>query len=588
MDNKREPLPRTSGKTRGKFLSRSAQFLAGVGLLGAGNEYALAQTTQGSENAPAPRGRPYNIVFIICDQRVEKLLAGSDYTLPAMQALAARGVTFSNHFISSAQCSPSRASFLTGQPPQVTGVIDQMQFSWVHSLKPDMPNMGSVLKSMGYKTAYFGKFEMDQSILDPKPDVNYVDAGKPYGFDVFSAGGDIGSTPDSGYDNDPFIAGESVRYLNENVPDAYRSGDPFFMVASFVNSHDIMYGDGNVPGQPEVQKPVLPIAMPPIPTNSIYEHEWEFTLPASLTESLSAPGVPDALAEYKKGWDGWSGTIPTDRKDMWTIFYNYYLNAIRDLDQSIQQIVDAIDQLNDWNNTVVIFTADHGELGGAHGGLKGKGPFVYEENIHVPLIIAHPNAKKGSTCAALTSHLDLLPTFVGLTGADPSKHPAVVKTLPGHDFSSTIAAPEKAGLTDIRPAILFNYVGPATVDAAFLYKTMYTQFTNQVSPPLSQANLTKRGLLALAYDGRYKFGRYYAPTGCNTPRTIEEIFANNDVQLFDLQNDPQEMTNLAVDRATNRELILRMNALLNDLMEKEVGPNACELLTKAMGISTST
>ena len=41
--------------------------------------------------------------------------------------------------------------------------------------------------------------------------------------------------------------------------------------------------------------------------------------------------MPDALAEYKKGWDGWSGTIPTDRKDMWTIFYDYYLNAIRTL-----------------------------------------------------------------------------------------------------------------------------------------------------------------------------------------------------------------------------------------------------------------
>ena len=55
------------------------------------------------------------------------------------------------------------------------------------------------------------------------------------------------------------------------------------------------------------------------------------------------------------------------------------------------------------------------------------------------------------------------------------------------------------------------------------------------------------------------------------------------MQLFDLQNDPQEVHNLAVDRDANRALILRMNALLNDLMLKEVGPNDCELLTKAMG-----
>jgi arylsulfatase len=112
---------------------------------------------------------------------------------------------------------------------------------------------------------------------------------------------------------------------------------------------------------------------------------------------------------------------------------------------------------------------------------------------------------------------------------------------------------------------------------------MDTQFMNETSPPLSEANLTKRGLLALVFDGRYKFGRYYAPTACNTPRTIEEVLKNNDVQLFDLQTDPQEVQNLALDPGKNQALILRMNALLNDLMAKEVGTNDCELLTSAMG-----
>src|SRR5262249_57902225 len=64
-----------------------------------------------------------------------------------------------------------------------------------------------------------------------------------------------------------------------------------------------------------------------------------FKLPPSLTESLTAHGMPGALLEYKKGWDGWSGTIPTDRKDMWGIYYNYYLTSIRDEDRSIQPVV---------------------------------------------------------------------------------------------------------------------------------------------------------------------------------------------------------------------------------------------------------
>src|SRR5215467_8246436 len=301
-----------------------------------------------------PGKPPYNIVFIIVDQRTYRLLAAPDYSLPALDTIAKHGVSFQNHYIATAMCSPSRATFLTGRPPQFHHVIDQMQYDFVPTLNPDIPNVGSVLKGLGYKTAYFGKFEMDKAILDPKPTVNYSRAAQPYGFDVFSAGGDIGSDPLSGYDNDPFIAGESVRWLRVNAPEARRTGQPFFMVASFVNPHDIMFGDGNVPGKPPVQKPVSPEVTPPAPRNSIYEKKWSFTLPASLQESLTAPGMPSTLREYQKGWDGWSGVIPTDRKDMWTIFYNYYLNTIRDSDRDIQQIVDALNNMDLWRNTVVV------------------------------------------------------------------------------------------------------------------------------------------------------------------------------------------------------------------------------------------
>ena len=81
------------------------------------------------------------------------------------------------------------------------------------------------------------------------------------------------------------------------------------------------------------------------------------------------------------------------------------------------------------------------------------------------------------------------------------------------------------------------------------------------------------------FDGRYKFGRYYAPTAFNTPRTLEQIFKNNDVQLFDLDSDPDEVHNLAVEPEKNRATLLRMNGLLNDLIAKEVGVNDGRFLT---------
>src|SRR6516165_2019789 len=545
--------------------------------------YAIAQAqgytpreTQEGQPVLTDAGKPaYNIIFVISDQRSYRLFAGKDYSLPAIDAIARHGVTFRNHYIASAMCSPSRAAFLSGQPPQVNGVFDQMQYDFVPTLSPDLPNVGSVLKGLGYKTAYFGKFEMDKKILNPEPTVNYSTAAQPYGFDVFGAGGDIGSYPRSGFENDLFIAGESVRWLRETASETRRTGQPFFMVASFVNPHDIMFGNGNIPGQAPVQVAVIPQVIPPPPANSIYQKKWAFTLPASLQESLTAPGMPGALLEYNKGWNGWSGTIPTNRKDMWSIFYNYYLNTIRDEDRALQEIVDVLDDMDLWRDTVVIFTADHGEMGGAHGGLKGKGPFAYEANAHVPLVIAHPAGKAGAATTALTSHIDLLPTFAGLTGLPDANRPAAVKALPGRFFSELLVAPERAGVDAVRPGVLFNYVGVSTVDGDYLNKLMsaLAVAVPQPPPPVTQVKLDKRGFLSFVFDGRYKFARYYAPAAFNTPQTLEEILKSNDVQLFDLQSDPDEMRNLVLDLENNRATILRMNSLLNELMAKEVGVN---------------
>jgi arylsulfatase len=528
------------------------------------------------------RKSPYNVIFVICDQESYRLFAREDYQLPARQALARRGVTFTNHYISTAVCTPSRALFLTGTPPQVNGVFDQMSFGYVPNLPTKIPNVGSVLKGLGYRTAYFGKFECNLDILLAKKTENTSAAMRPYGFDVYNPDGDNRGGPLDGYVGDTYAAGEGVRWLRENALGLRAQRQPFFMVASFVNPHDIMFIDANVPGKPPVQKAVAPGVLWPPPPSALYERQWRFTLPRSLQESLKAPGMPAALGEYDRGWSKFFGVIPTDRKDMWSVYYNYYLNCLRDSDRSIQQIVDAMNDLDLWKDTVVVFTADHGEMAGAHGGLRGKGPMCYEANAHVPLIIAHPDAKAGTSCAALTCHLDLLPTFVGLTGVPEDKRPAAIKKLAGRDFSGLIADPAKAGLHQVRPAVLFNYVGISTVDGDFATAVLVRALARKGPPPLTEIKLDKRGFLAFVFDGRYKLGRFYAPNGFNTPKTLEQLFKHNDVQVFDLKEDPDEMRNLALDPNKNRELILRLNGLLNEFMAREVGPNDGSFLPKSV------
>ena len=145
-------------------LSAVAMWAFVVGCSAIANAQAAAPQGQTATGKP-----PYNIVFIIVDQRTYRLLAGPDYSLPGIDAIARHGVRFENHFIATAMCTPSRATFLTGRPPQYHHVIDQMQYSYVPTLDPKIPNVASVLKGLGYKTAYFGKFEMDKENLYPKP-----------------------------------------------------------------------------------------------------------------------------------------------------------------------------------------------------------------------------------------------------------------------------------------------------------------------------------------------------------------------------------------------------------------------------------
>ena len=88
--------------------------------------------------------------------------------------------------------------------------------------------------------------------------------------------------------------------------------------------------------------------------------------------------------------------------------------------------------------------------------------------------------------------------------------------------------------------------------------------------------------MSFVFDGQYKFARYYAPAAFNCPQTLRDIFKQNDVQLFDLSNDPDELQNLALKPESHKDVILRMNALLNELMAKEVGKNDGAFLPAAV------
>ena len=135
------------------------------------------------------------------------------------------------------------------------------------------------------------------------------------------------------------------------------------------------YAAANPKGQRiQVSKIGATITHPP--NNRLYKKHWHSPLSPSHYQPIDAPGRPDAQMQYHLGWSAAWGTIPVHRVDMWKIFYNYYLNLIRDTEQNLQMLLEAMGNLGLWKNTVVVSTADHGELSGSHGASAAKGRFL--------------------------------------------------------------------------------------------------------------------------------------------------------------------------------------------------------------------
>ena len=264
----------------------------------------------------------------------------------------------------------------------------------------------------------------------------------------------------------------------------------------------------------------------------------------------------------------------------WQSLQDYYLNCIADCDQHVERVLKELDDLGIAETTIVVMTSDHGELAGAHS-MHGKGATAYREQLDVPLWIRHPAyaTNAGKECKAVTSHLDITPTilgFAGVTGDQSNKHAPALK---GHDLSVLLKSPETAQVNAVRDAALYNFNMWLYQDSEFMGEVYKAVSGGQNVADLGlKLDLNKRGAIRSVTDGRYRFSRYFSPKQHNLPKTVEEIFQYNDVELFDLESDPNEMNNLAVDQRANGELLLAMNEKLTNTIEGEVGSDEGEFL----------
>jgi arylsulfatase len=342
------------------------------------------------------------------------------------------------------------------------------------------------------------------------------------------------------------------------------------MAVNFVNPHDIMSFDYG--GHSGVEMPAaLAHAVKTLPAAAIplYETRWDVELPPSVDDDL-ADAAP-AVREYAAMMETVFGAVPDE--DAWRAGISFYLNCLRDVDRHVGVVLDALEASGHADDTVVIFTADHGELAGSHG-LRQKGNVVYDENFHVPFVLRHPDFDGGATTDALASAVDLAPTILDIAGLDHAAVAAQFPELAGHSLLPAVAG------RPVREGVLTAVESVLVLDAGFWRQFGEPDAAQRLGSGELRPDWTKRGFLRGYTDRRYTFGRYFSPLEPNRPRDIAELFANNDVVLYDRDNDPAETANLAND-PIHRDVVAEYNAKLESLIDAEIGGDTHAWVTDA-------
>lgn len=413
------------------------------------------------------QGSRPNVVYILTDQWRGSALgyAGNpDVKTPHLDQFAKEAVNFTNAVSVTPVCTPHRAALLTGRFPTTTGMIVNDIY-----LPSEELTMAEIYKEAGYSTAYYGKWH-----LDGHGRLTNVAPERRQGFEYWKAlECSHNYNKMAYYENDdsvlnywdgysPFaICKDANKYMASHAQDE----DPFLLFIALGTPH---YPHGSAPKKYRDMYPLEQLTIP--------------------------PNVPEALHEKT-------------RKEM----QGYYAHATA-TDEAIGRVLSQLKELGLWENTIIVFSSDHGEMLGAHGVKPFVKQLAWDESIRVPFLIRYPDIDKnqGTVVNAPITTPDILPSLLGLSGIDV---PGVIQ---GDNLAGLMKSPD---------------------------------------PKADRAALV---MAAAPFGANYKDPEY---RGIRTSQYTYVKTLNGPELLFDNVNDPYQMNNL-VNRAEYTVLQQKLEAKL--------------------------
>lgn len=447
--------------------------------------------------------RKMNIIFILSDDHrydamgfVNKI---QGLQTPGMDRIAREGAHIKNAFVSTALCSPSRASILTGQYAHTHTVVDNDA-----PLPKNLVFFSQYLQKAGYQTAFLGKWHMGNTGDQPQPGFDYwlsFEGQGTYYNSTFNINGKRIKQPEDGYVTDQ-LTDNAINWLNGR-----NKSKPFFLYLS----HKGVHAEFMPARRHEGRYAAAPIICPPSMYLTARDSSRSFGVPTAPVTAVNYRDIPEWVRKQRFSWHGvdymYHGTIPFDD------FYRRYLETLQAVDESVDKVIAWVKEQGLQDNTMVVYMGDNGFSFGVHGLIDKR--HAYEESMRVPLRMWAPGfVKPQAVLEQVIMNVDLAPNFLQLAGVNK---PAQMQ---GYSFAHLLNASSTKWQRD---------------------KVFYVYYWEAAFP---QTPTT----FAIRTD-RYKYIYYNGVWDLN--------------ELFDLQKYPYEMNNLIRDTTFRLTGLQLKNELFN-------------------------